>query len=118
MNKSKDYYDKLQSISTVVATLLLPLVLLLIGNRFVSAEKASDLKLKYIEIALLQLQKEPSSEMEPLRVWAIEVLAENSPVPITKEMRQQLLNKPLHTDGGNYVSSGNAPKVSSPPLLK
>ena len=89
-NKSKDIWDKLPAISAFMASVLIPIVVLLAGNSFAERMKVSDASLRYTEISLSILRSEPSADTESLREWAIEVLSKHSAVPLSANAQAEL----------------------------
>src|SRR5688572_5937345 len=94
-SEPRDIWGKMTAVSALVASLLIPIVVVIVGNSFSRAIKESENRVKYLELAIGILRTAPSSETEHLRRWAIEVMDKYSEVPIGEEMKNELKQKPL-----------------------
>jgi heme/copper-type cytochrome/quinol oxidase subunit 1 len=91
-------WEKLKILSTVVATLAVPVVLSIVANSFSNFQKEKELGVRYVELAAQILQSEPNSETKALRAWAISVIDYYSPVALTNEARSELEFQRLKTE--------------------
>jgi hypothetical protein len=57
---------------------------------------------EYVQLAVNILREEPSEGSRPLRQFAVDVLAEKSPVALSQEMKDALLAKKLRVAAGSY----------------
>jgi len=88
-----------QKISTV-GSLLMPLVLLYLGHIYKEAEEKAGLQEHYVELALNILEDDSNSQNPHLRKWAIEIVHHYSPVEVSADLRDHLMQ-----DG--YTASGS-----------
>ena len=93
--REKDVWDKANSLSVPIATILIPIVVVIVGNLYSSALKESENRVKYTELAISILKDKPSSENQSIRGWAIEVINQYSGVPMTSEVKKELQNSKL-----------------------
>lgn len=95
---AKDFWDKLQ-------IALIPLTVLLVGSVLAYVQKNSENDVRFVEIATSVLREEPTGEKLALRSWAIDVLASKSPVPLSPDVRANLLKVKVSFDIGYTGSS-------------
>jgi hypothetical protein len=86
----KDVWDKMVPLSTLLASVLVPVVLAIVGNSYTSAMKQSENRVKYTELAMNILKEKPSSDTEALRGWAIEVVNQYSGVQMSDRAKTEL----------------------------
>jgi hypothetical protein len=111
-------WARLTAVSTAIAAVLIPLAVLYVGNRMVTAEKEAELRLKYLELSIGILREAPSESTAALRAWAIQVLVKNTPVELSKEVLLELEKNKLRATGWdasytNYTNERDA-KFSNP----
>ena len=88
----KDIWDKLKSLSSIIASVFIPLVLGIIGNEYTSAMKESEHSLRYTELAIEILNDKPSESNKNIRLWAVELINQYSTVELNKEAKSELVN--------------------------
>ncbi len=64
---SKDWWDKLQAVSALIASIFIPLTVLVVGNSYSRSMKDSENRIKYVELAVSILKAEPSEKTGALR---------------------------------------------------
>jgi len=79
-----------KKISTI-GSLLMPLVLLYLGHIYKEAEEKAGLQEHYVELALNILEDESQSQNPHLRAWAIEIIHHYSPVDVSTELKDHLM---------------------------
>jgi len=79
-----------KKISTI-GTLLMPLVLLYLGHIYKEAEEKAGLQEQYVELALNILEDDSNSQNPHLRSWSIEIVHYYSPVDVSEELRNHLM---------------------------
>jgi fumarate reductase subunit D len=60
-------WEKAKTISSIVAAVIIPVVLLLVGNQFPAAIKERELQGKFVELAINLLRESPTRDKENLR---------------------------------------------------
>ena len=65
-----DTWEKAKTLSSIVSAIVLPIVLLWVGNNFNKAIKERELQGKFVELAVQILREQPDSQAEGLRTWA------------------------------------------------
>jgi len=117
--KKKDVWDKLAVLGTLTSGIAIPLAVVYIGSNLNDSIKASENKLKYIEIATSLIREEPKDENQALRAWAIDVLAHFSKdVPMSEAAQTELKKRrtSIYTGGWDNttvdVGSGFAASAS------
>jgi hypothetical protein len=106
--KNKDIWDKIPAVSALLASVLVPIVLAVIGNAYTNAVKQSENKVKYTELAISILKDKPSQETQDVRAWAIDVINQYSGVPMSAKAKNQLLGNQLargYFAGSNFSQS-------------
>ncbi len=88
-------WDKISTTSNLISAVLIPIVLGYIGNSVSLALKESDVDLKLVELAVDVLKQEPEQGDSSLRIWAIAVLNEKSPIPIETKVQESLVKRPI-----------------------
>ena len=82
-SKEKDVWDKMIPLSTLLASVLIPVVLAIVGNSYATSIKQSENRVKYTELAMNILKEKPSFDTEALRSWAIQVIDQYSGVQLS-----------------------------------
>ena len=93
--KKKDIWDKITALSVLIASVLVPIVLAIVGQAYTSAMKQSENRVKYTELAISILKDKPIPETQDVRAWAIDVVNQYSGVPMSSQVREQLLRSRL-----------------------
>jgi len=88
-----DTWEKAKIISTIVSAVVIPLVLIWIGNGFTSSLKERELQGKFVELAVQILREEPSKQAGGLREWATQVMNKYSGVPLSNETQKALIER-------------------------
>lgn len=90
-----DTWGKAETLSKVAAAVLIPIILLVLGNQFASATKEREIQSKFVEIATGILSKDlgsnPTEGTKKLRRWATEIINKYSGVPLPKETADALI---------------------------
>lgn len=90
--KHPDAWEKAKTASSIASAIVIPLVLLWIGNGFTSALKERELQGKFVELAVQILREEPDKQAAGLRDWATQVLNNYSGVPFSAETKKALID--------------------------
>lgn len=69
---------------------LVPIAVVFVASLYSDTTKSSENRVKYVELAASILREEPKKEVAALRSWAVDVLAANSPVPLSPAARNEL----------------------------
>ena len=94
----KDRWDKFKIIINVAALIAVPVLIAFCGHSINSTLKNREIEVKYIEIAVSVLRDRPGDETAGLRNWAVDVLRSYSPVPLNKDVIEELKRNPLPGD--------------------
>ena len=89
--KKKDIWDK----ASVLAALLVPIVIALVGHAYTSALKEAEIRVKYTELAISILKEKPAQDTKDVRAWSVDVINKYSGVPMDANVRKQLLGSRL-----------------------
>lgn len=103
-SENKDVWDKLGALSALIASVLVPIVIVIVGNSYTSAMKHSENRVKYVELAIGILKTNPSPDTENLRAWAIKVIDNYSEVPMNDKTKDELLRRQLIEAAERIVS--------------
>lgn len=85
-----DLYSKVIS---SIATILIPILVVWMGNRLSRAFKEKEIRLKYIEMAIDVLKEKPESKDLDIRQWAIDIITEYSEIELPKTAQTRLLKE-------------------------
>jgi GH24 family phage-related lysozyme (muramidase) len=88
-------WKKLEVLSKVLASVLIPVAIAFVGNATKSSIESRNVGLKYIELAVSILKEKPTPETENLRKWAIGTVNSYSTVPLTDAAQKELEKKQL-----------------------
>ncbi len=86
-----DLWERAKAVSSIASAVVIPVVLLWVGDNFSKAIKERELQGKFVELAVQILREEPSKQANGLRDWATEVLNEYSGVPFSPETKKALI---------------------------
>jgi len=86
-------WEKAKTASTILASVVLPVVALVLGHQFSAALKERELQGKYVELAVSILREQPKDGSANLRAWATEVIDRYSGVKMTTDTRQDLIQR-------------------------
>jgi len=96
-------WEKAKTISSVVSVVVIPVVLLWVGDSFSRALKEREIQGKFVELAVEILREQPDKQAHGLREWATQVLNTYSGVPLSLETQKQLIEStPLPTASNSY----------------
>jgi hypothetical protein len=93
--KNKDVWDKISALSVLLASVLVPVLLAVVGNAYTNALKQSENRVKYTELAISILKDKPAPETQDVRAWAIDVINQYSGVSMSAQVKSQLLGSRL-----------------------
>lgn len=92
-----NWLEFLKLLTTMLATIAIPLVIFIVGEDVKSSVKSKELETKYIELSVDILKETPSPETASLRRWAIENINKYSEIPLSVEAKQELQQEALPT---------------------
>lgn len=75
----KDGFDKAKDVAQIIALVAVPIVLAIAGWQIQSSMKDSEIRRDYVRMAVGIVENGSSSE--DMRIWATQVLRQNSPIP-------------------------------------
>lgn len=75
------------------AAILIPILVVWLGNKLSSTFKEKEIRLKYIEMAIDVLKEKPEDKDLDIRQWAIDVISEYSEIEIPKTAQNRLLKE-------------------------
>ncbi len=106
----KEALELVQPIAVILSSVAVPLVVAYFGNSITIANKDSENRVKYVELAVSVLKADPKPESHALRAWAVDLLDSQAPTKLTSDARKQLQERPLDlrpaTLGGNATLDG------------
>ncbi|MDR6300632.1 hypothetical protein [Mesonia maritima] len=111
MNNKKDFWEKLKSISVMIASIFVPLAVILIGNWYSSALKESEIQVRYVELAVDILKENPSDNKSNMRGWAVDLINSYSEIKIDEQTRNELLKAPLFKEIDDFIIEEYAPYI-------
>jgi hypothetical protein len=114
--KVVNLWQKLSAISGLVAAVVIPVVLALVGNWYSQAIKEREIQGRYVELALSILKEPPDRNNQNIRNWALQVIDRYSGVPLDVRTKEELAAAPLLPpepvvvfDNGNKEAVFNRP---------
>lgn len=107
---SNIYLEWTKTLSTAVASILVPLAVAVVGNSLTQAINKREVEQNFVELAIEILQAEPSDETENLRVWATKIIDKYSGVQMSAEAVAELQKVPLRplSLGSRVLSLGDS----------
>lgn len=109
MNEKNQFWNIVRTVTTLIASLLIPLVVVLITQLYTGAEAKREREARYVELAIEILRGKPQEETTAIRAWAIEIVSRYSPVKFPQDALAELKVAPIQIRGaldGNLKSSG------------
>ncbi|UCH47230.1 MAG: hypothetical protein JSU95_14190 [Betaproteobacteria bacterium] len=94
---SDNTWEKARAVSTILATVVIPLAIALSGHWYGQLQKDKELQLKYIELSLKILSDEPTDTNQAVRGWAIDTINQYAEIKIDSDTREQLLREQLRS---------------------
>ncbi len=91
-NKSVSIWEKLKVISTIIAAILIPLAIAIVGNEYSKSIKEKEAQSHFVELALNILTSEPNIKQMDLREWATQVIDKYSGIPFSDSTKQNLIS--------------------------
>ena len=82
--------EKLKLWLQIVSTIALPIVVFVVGNQVQRSIASQELGKSYVQMAIDVLKTPPTQETSELRQWAVATVDMHSPIPLSKELRDQL----------------------------
>jgi hypothetical protein len=95
MKEKSNNWEKLKALSAIIASVFVPVAVVLIGNFYSTAIKNSETRARYIELAVDILKEEPSENKTNIRKWAINLINYYSEVDLDDQTKNELLQDPL-----------------------
>lgn len=86
-------WEKLKIISNAFAAVIIPIAVAWIGYEYTQSISEREIQGKFVELAVDILRVEPKSEDKALREWGTQIINKYSGVPLTKELRKELIDK-------------------------
>lgn len=84
-------WEKLKTLGTVIAAVLVPIAIAVVGNVYTEGMKEKEMEARYVELAVDILTQPPTDDTRAIREWATEVIKRYSDVPLTEPTRQALI---------------------------
>ncbi len=86
-----DPLERAKSAATIFASVVLPIILLFVGNQFTAAIKEREVEGKFVELAVSILKEQPDKQSRNLRDWATQVITKYSRVALSPEATRDLI---------------------------
>lgn len=111
------WVDLLKLLTTIIASVAIPIVLLIVGKGIEGSIKTKELETKYVEISVGILTEPPSPETQNLRKWAIANINKYAEIPLPKEAQKELKTESLPTVKSSSTRSTQNFTVPSAPRI-
>lgn len=90
MNQNTEKLERLKLWSQILATIAVPIVIVIIGNQVQQSIAERELGKSYVQMAIEILKAPPSKETVELRQWAVATVDKLSPIPLSRKVQEQL----------------------------
>jgi hypothetical protein len=87
---SNETLEKLKLWVQIVSTIAVPVVVFIVGHQVQQTIADQELGKSYVQMAIDVLKASPTPETVELRQWAVATVDKHSPIPLSKELREQL----------------------------
>jgi hypothetical protein len=91
MSESKESGGKLRAISGLLASVVIPIVVVFASSEYTSAVSEREMKTRYVELAVGILSSEPDEYSTGIRKWATDIVNSYSEVSIPAQAKDELL---------------------------
>jgi hypothetical protein len=117
-DQTNSHWQGVNAVSGLLAALLIPVVIAVLGQRYTSALKEREIQSHFVELALTVLKEPPREENKAVRQWALNVVDEYSGVPLGDSARQELVDSvslptPVSATSRVYLLAGGREKAST-----
>jgi N-acetyl-anhydromuramyl-L-alanine amidase AmpD len=106
------WVELLKLLITVIASIVIPIVLVTVGEGIEGSLKSKELETKYVEISVGILTQSPSPETANLRRWAIDNINRYAEIQLSEQAQEELKSESLPTVSSS--SSEKAPNYTVP----
>ena len=86
-------WEKLKILSNAFAAVIIPLAVAWTGYEYTQSISEREIQGKFVELAVDILRAEPKPENKTLRDWGTQIINRYSGVPLTKELKKELIDK-------------------------
>jgi hypothetical protein len=102
--------------SRIAANIGIPLVVVVIGGCYTQAVRDSEIRARYVELAIGVLRESPSNKSQTpnIRAWAVKVIEELSPIKLSPDAQEELKKQPL--PGNDFFRRHNVGATMTPPV--
>lgn len=90
MSQNTDTLERLKLWLQIVATIVVPIFIVYIGNQVQKSIAENELSKSYVQMAIEILKVKPSDETAELRQWAVATVDKLSPIPLSRKVKKQL----------------------------
>ena len=97
-------WDKLKILSGAVAAVLVPVILLIVGQSYTAAIKEREVEAKFVELAISILKDRPNAGDASIREWATKVIDKYSGVELGDTAKQYLITSQFFVDNFKLLS--------------
>ncbi len=104
--------EKVQAYSTIFASIAVPILIAFFGWVIQVRQSETGARTEYVQMAIGILMDPKRNSEDDLRQWAVALLDETSPVPFTKELRQDLSTGKVRL---SPLTSSNIPAILMEP---
>lgn len=114
MTTEKTTLNRIQAYTSIASAVAIPIVIALVGWWVQSSISNESIKKDYVQMAIGILNSPDNEKNTEMRKWAVDILNENSPVPLSLNLRNKL------EQGSTFLipSYLNPPEVFMKPPLE
>ena len=107
--------EKLKLWAQIVSSIAIPVVLAVVGYHVQRSVADNELAKNYVQIAIDILRNPPTPEAGEWRRWAVATFERHSPVPLSPELRDQLMKHPIELRGAARVETTSNVTLTTAP---
>ena len=99
-------WDKVKTIVNVIAAIVIPIILAVIGNNYTKAIKSQELSARFIELSVKILMEQPTDANKSLRDWAVNVINRYSEEPLSEKVKSDLITNLKIIESSRFEGTG------------
>jgi hypothetical protein len=118
MSESKESGGRLRAISALLASLVIPVVVVVASSEYTSAVSEREMQTRYVELAVGILSSEPDEFSVGIRKWATDIVNTYSTVRIPAQAKDELLYRRIQDPVEPSVGVGAPVQMTPQDMLQ
>lgn len=102
-----DNWEKIKISSGAIAAILIPIIIVYVGNSYSTAIKEREVQGKFVELAVDILKSKPEEKTEKIRSWSVDIIDKYSGITMKQDARDLLIKSdpfPKYKRVCDYIS--------------